>query len=110
MIGTNPNVSDPSNSANLTTPILNASGHPSLTFGVDQDASASSIWILSRSTDLVTFTEIFRFDGPTQTPTNQFGVVHTLLPATNPTSITVTDKTPPAGKAFYRFEAKFAAP
>ena len=82
---------------------FNASGHAAFTFGRNPAAGPHTRWVLKRSPDLSpgSFVEIFRFDGPTATPTNQPGI--TSIPGAN--SISVTDTTPPPGKAFYRFEA-----
>jgi hypothetical protein len=53
-----------------------------------------------RSPDLLTFPEIFRMDGTTNTFNNtQFVVID------NGTSVTVIDRFPPFPKAFYRVEA-----
>jgi hypothetical protein len=65
-LGTDPLVSDPANSRNITAPILNASGHPVLSFGIGAAAPGTS-WVLCRSTDLLLFTEIYRYDGSTDT-------------------------------------------
>ena len=102
-LATNPLVSDPAAPGNLTSPVFNASGHATFTFGRNPAAGPHTRWVLKRSPDLSpgSFVEIFRFDGPTATPTDQPGI--TSIPGAN--SISVTDTTPPPGKAFYRFEA-----
>ncbi|MEP4810232.1 MAG: choice-of-anchor Q domain-containing protein, partial [Luteolibacter sp.] len=102
-LGTDPDTSDPGNPANLTAPSFNGSGHATFAFGRNPTAEPHTIWILERSTTLASgsFVEIFRFDGPTATPTNQPGI--TSIP--NATSFSVTDTNPPVGKAFYRFKA-----
>jgi|GEM_PF-871442 len=101
-LGTNPEVFDLNNPANLTTPTFNGSGHPTFTFGRNGAADPNTIWLLSRSPDLSpdSFVELFRFYGPTTTKTDQLNVTSTV----GATSISVTDTAPP-GKAFYRFEA-----
>ena len=102
-LGTDPDSPDPGNPANLTNPVFNGSGHATFSFGRNPAAEPNTIWILKRSTTLLpgSFVEIFRFDGPSVTPTNQTGITSTP----SPTSFSVTDTTPPAGRAFYRFEA-----
>jgi hypothetical protein len=97
-LGTDPLVSDPSSSRNITAPALNASGHAVLSFGIGA-AAPGTRWILSRSTDLLGFAEIYRFDGSADT------VVPGVTFLRTATSITVTDTDPPSGGAFYRFEA-----
>jgi len=74
---------------------------------VDPDAAPGTVWILKRSTDLVTFDEIFRYDGVSES-FDMGDVVPTLDPAVNPTSITIFDFTPPTPTAIYRFEAELA--
>ena len=95
-LGTNPDVPDPGHPANLTSPVFNGSGHATFTFGRNPAAEANTIWLLKRSTTLLpgSSVEIFRFDGPTLTPTNQSGI--TSIPGAN--SFSVTDTTPPADK------------
>ncbi|MGJ8642878.1 MAG: beta strand repeat-containing protein [Luteolibacter sp.] len=104
-LGTDPNISDPGHPANLTSPVFNGSGHATFTFGRNPAAEANTIWLLKRSTTLLpgSFVEIFRFDGPTLTPTNQSGI--TSIPGA--TSFSVIDTTPPSGRAFYLFEAVY---
>ena len=97
-LGTDPVVADPSNSHNLTVPTFNASGHAVLTFGIGA-AAPGTRWILKRSTDLIIFTEIYRFDGDTDTAAP--GV--TFLRTGN--NVTITDTNPLPGGGFYRFGA-----
>ncbi|MGL4398391.1 MAG: choice-of-anchor Q domain-containing protein [Luteolibacter sp.] len=97
-LGTDPLVSDPANSRNITAPVLNASGHPVLSFGIGAAAPGTS-WVLCRSTDLLLFTEIYRYDGSTDTAVPGVTFLRTA------TGVTVTDTTPPPGGVFYRFEA-----
>ncbi len=99
-LGTDPLVSDPANSRNITAPVLNASGHPVLSFGIGAAAPGTS-WVLCRSTDLLLFTEIYRFNGSTDTAVPGVTFLRTA------TGVTVTDTTPPPGGVFYRFEAQF---
>jgi CSLREA domain-containing protein len=99
-LGTDPLISDPANSRNITAPILNASGHPVLSFGIGAAVPGTS-WVLCRSTDLLLFTEIYRFNGSTDTAVPGVTFLRTA------TGVTVTDTTPPPGGVFYRFEAQF---
>lgn len=100
-LGTNPRLSDPASPNNL---VLSAAtnGNPVITFGRNPAANSTTTWRLTRSTTLLegSFTEIFRFTGPTGTPTTTGSTV-----VTTATSFQVTDTTPPPGKAFYRIEA-----
>ncbi len=61
---------------------------------------------ITRSTTLEpgSFTEIFRFVGPTSDETTAAGVNATI----NADSFEITDNDPPPGRAFYRFEAILA--
>ena len=100
-LGTDPLISDPSSFRNLTIPTLNASGHAVLSFGMAA-AAPGTCWILQRSGDLRTFSEIYRFDG----------IADTAAPGTTflrtTSRITVTDENPPPGGGFYRFKAVLA--
>ncbi|MES2439477.1 MAG: choice-of-anchor Q domain-containing protein [Verrucomicrobiota bacterium] len=98
-LGTDPSVADSASPRRLTGPTLDASGHAVLTFGIGT-AAPGTRWILSRSTDLLHFSEIYRYDGGT-TDTAAPGITH-LRTAT---TVTITDGNPPPGGAFYRFEA-----
>lgn len=101
-LGTNPALADRSHPRNLTGPSLNPQGHATFSFGQNPAAAPGTLWVLKRSTDLITFTEIFRSDGSSLqlAPPPFFGSVF----SSNDT-FTVTDQTPPPGKAFYRIEA-----
>lgn len=103
-LGTNTAVSDRGNSRNLTTPTINGSGHAVLSFGLNSAAVSATRWILQRSSDLSpgSFTEVYRFDGTTDTNASGITVVRTA------NSVTVTDADPPSGKAFYRFKAEIS--
>jgi hypothetical protein len=104
-LGTDPFVSDAREPGNLTAPVF-ASGNAGLTFGFNPDAADHTIWILKRSPDLSpgSFEEIYRYDGPSATGTPATDI----SAAVGAASIVVTDENPPAGKAFYRFEAEIA--
>jgi hypothetical protein len=97
-LGTDPLISDPSSFRNITAPALNASGHAVLSFGIGS-AAPGTRWILSRSTDLLGFAEIYRFDGSADTAVPGVTFLRTA------TGVTVTDTNPPPGATFYRFEA-----
>jgi len=103
-LGTDPGVSDRSNSRNLSTPTFNGSGHAVLSFGLNSAAVSATRWVLQRSTDLSpgSFTEVYRFDGTTDTNASGITVVRTA------TSVTITDANPPSGKGFYRFKAEIS--
>ncbi len=62
--------------------------------------TAGTRWIITRSTTLQSgsFTEIFRFDGTAYT----FNSAQVLV-VDNGDTITIIDRLPPPGKAFYRF-------
>lgn len=100
-LGTNPSSADASNSRNLTPPTRNGSGANVLAFGLNPNAAPGTRWILQRSTNLApgSFTDIYTFDGTTDTTANGISVVRT----TN--GVTVTDASAPSGKGFYRFKA-----
>lgn len=97
-LGTDPLLSDPASTRNLTAPTFNTSGHAVLSFGI-APAALGTRWILRRSNDLLTFTEIYRTDGTTDTAAPGVTFLRTA------SEITVTDTTAPPGGAFYRFEA-----
>lgn len=101
-LGTSLHLSDRNHPANLTHPVL-GSGQAVLTFGFNPAAAPHTAWVLKRATHLAPggFQEIYRYDGPTTIETT--GPDISSVPGT--TSITVTDQNPPAGSAFYRFEA-----
>ncbi len=103
-LGTNTAVSDRGNSRNLTTPTINGSGHAVLSFGLNSAAVSATRWILQRSPDLSagSFTEVYRFNGTTDTNASGITVVRTA------NSVTITDANPPTGKGFYRFKAEIS--
>jgi len=103
-LGTNPAVSDRGNSRNLTAPTINGSGHAVLSFGLNSSAVSATRWVLQRSTDLSpgSFTEVYRFNGTTDTLASGISVVRTA------TSVTITDANPPSGRGFYRFKAEIS--
>jgi predicted outer membrane repeat protein len=97
-LGTDPLISDPSSSRNITDPAINGAGHAILSFGIGA-AAPGTRWILGRSSDLLDFAEIYRFDGTADTAAPGITFLRTA------TGVTVTDTNPPPGAAFYRFEA-----
>lgn len=97
-LGTDPAVADSTHTRNLTAPALNASGHAVLSFGVAH-AAPGTRWILRRSTDLLTFSEIYRYDGTIDTAAAEITFLRTA------TRVIVTDTNPPPGGGFYRLEA-----
>ena len=73
---------------------------PILTFGRDSNALTGTIYVLERSTDLTSFTEVFRSANNVSTyDPAKFSVT------TGSASFTITDLLPPLPKAFYRFRA-----
>ncbi len=102
-LGTSVLISDPT-SPNNPEVITNGSGEIEITFGFNPIAAVDTRWIIERSTDLENFTEIYRYDGPTNTGTPQAGISAVV----GATSITVTDPNPPSPNVFYRFGAQTA--
>ena len=107
-LGTDPLRFDAANSRTLSAPALNSAGEASLSFGLNLEAVPHVVWILKRSTNLQpgSFEEIYRFDGPSMLETLQLGVESAITPLLAPDTISITDRTPPSGTAFYRFEAE----
>jgi parallel beta-helix repeat protein len=99
-LGTNHLLPDAANTRNLRAPVFNASGQPVLSFGIGFPAQGTR-WILRRSTDLLTFTEIYRFNGITHTAARGITYLRTA------TGVTITDTTAPPTGAFYRFDADY---
>ena len=105
-LGTDPFLADPNNPRNLIAPTFNDAAQPELAFGISEDAATGTIWILERTTDLVTFEEIYRFDGTTHLSVDGLPIDIT----TTESGVIITDQSPPSGSAFYRFRAIFVAP
>lgn len=97
-LGTDPAVADPTHTRNLTAPALDASGHAVLSFGIGT-AAPGTRWILRRSTDLLTFAEIYRYDGTKDSAAPGITFLRTS------TGVTITDENPLPGSGFYRFES-----
>ena len=78
------------------------SGNVVITFGYDNSAAADTAWVLKRSTNLIDYTEIYGYDGPSDSETLATGIT-----ATNDgTAITVTDEVPVETQVFYQFVAE----
>jgi hypothetical protein len=99
-LGTEAAVADSANSHNLTVPSIDASGHARVSFGIAPAASGTR-WVLKRSTDLKSFSEIYRYDGTTDTAAPGITFIRSS------SSVTVTDGTSSGSSVFYRFEAQF---
>lgn len=103
-LGTDPFTSDQNHPDNLGAPIFNGAAQPVLTFGLGEDAHPDTTWILERSTDLVTFEEIYAFDG-----TSDFASEGLPIEVNRTAErITITDQAPPVKGAYYRFRASLA--
>ena len=87
-IGTDPNLADAEDANTLRLVSFAANGNPQFTFGVDSAQEGNIILSLVRSTNLLEFEQ--------EVLSNASGDFPTLL----------ADSSPPAGKAFYRLEAK----
>ncbi len=103
-VGTNPFVADPNDPRLLQRPVFNAEGQAVLSFGIAETALPGTRWILERTTDLLTFEAIHRFDGtehltyegrPVTITETDFGV-------------SVIDEAPPTGRVFYRLRIALA--
>ncbi|YCM45737.1 CSLREA domain-containing protein [Verrucomicrobiaceae bacterium 227] len=102
-LGTDPFRNDPNNPSNLFRPQFNPEGQPTLSFGIADDALPGTIWVLERSTDLVTFEEIYTFDGTTDFAIEGIPIKF----ARTSTNVSITDEAPPARGTYYRFRAIF---
>ncbi|MEZ5303147.1 MAG: choice-of-anchor Q domain-containing protein [Verrucomicrobiales bacterium] len=87
-----------------------AGGHPGITFGIDSSVASDVAWVVRRSTDLIHFEEIYRFDGRAQSETSAPGIIAVLTPPLSPDRISVFDTNPPSPRAFYHFGAVLLAP
>lgn len=101
-LGTSAQTSDPSHPNAFRITGTNASGKPKLTFGLNPLAAPYTTWIVRRSTTLQPndWTQIYRYHGPSELETAT-GTTATPMGAL----LQVVDDNPPAGGAFYRFEA-----
>ena len=88
----------PENPAMISNPV----GGIEITFGLNPLAAVDTRWVVMRSTDMVNFTEIYRYDGPTASGLMGVGVSAVV----GDTSITVTDTNPPFPRAFYKIGAE----
>lgn len=86
----------------------NGSGQVEIQFGFNLAAAPDTAWVVLRSTDLDpgSFTEIYRFDGPSLQQTLPGGIGASMTAD----SITVTDQNPPSPRAFYVFGAEQVVP
>ena len=100
-LGTDNFMADLANARNLTVPVIDASGHAVLSFGITSGAADGTRWIVRRSNDLLTFSEIYRYDGVTDTAIAGITFLRTA------SNVTVTDTASLPGAAFYSFEALF---
>ena len=97
-LGTNPYFPD-FNSPLLPTFTPTVGNDLTFTFGSNPAATANTIWVVMRTTDLdhSQATEIYRYDGPTMMETTLPGVSAVITAD----QIIVTDSAPPADRAFY---------
>ncbi len=102
--GTMPNSFEPNNNG-ITLVDRDATG-AELFFGYNTNAAFVTAWIISRATSLEpdTWTEIYRYDGPTATEIVAPGEDFTVDYSTAGSGI---DSNAPPGEAFYRLEAEF---
>ncbi len=102
-LGTNALLADSSSPRNLTAPVINASGHVVLSFGINSTFAPGTRWIIQRSPNLSagSFEEIYRFDGTTDIPTPGIDFLH------GAGKITIIDTNPLTAQGFYRLEATF---
>jgi hypothetical protein len=100
-LGTNPFVSDASAPGLLQ---LQIGPDKQITFGRNPAAVPNTQWVLKRSPNLQpgSFTEVFRFNGPTGISTSTSGVTATI----GTSGFTITDPTP-SPRNFYRLETVF---
>ncbi|MFC7337473.1 choice-of-anchor Q domain-containing protein [Haloferula chungangensis] len=103
-LGTDPFLAD-SNNSRLLSPTLDPEGYPMLSFGIADDAASGTLWALERSSDLVSFEEIYRFDGIIHFDFTESTISVEIID----TGVTITDLAPPAGAAFYRINITFDA-
>lgn len=100
-LGTNVLLSDPDSPGNPAL-ITNLAGGVEITFGLNPDAKVDTKWVIKRSNDLGIFTEIYSYNGPTDTSTPGVNISAVVVA----TSITMTDSAPPNPRAFYLFVAE----
>ena len=103
-LGSNPTLSDPNHPKNLRF-TRESNGHYRLEFGhIRTTVLSPATTIVTRSTTLLpgSFTEIFRYIGPTDYGDFQDGTTGDVR---EDNIIEVIDGNPPPGKAFYRLEA-----
>ena len=105
--GTDSGANDPAHANAFRITGMDGSGNPTLTFGLNPTALDYTSWIVKRSTTLLpdSWTEIYRYHGPTRMETAT-GTTATPMGAL----LQVVDYNPPPGGAFYLFEAEVASP
>ncbi|MGE9270469.1 MAG: right-handed parallel beta-helix repeat-containing protein [Verrucomicrobiales bacterium] len=91
----------PANELMLTLDATESGGDTTLSFDVDRPIPLGESWIITRSTDLETFTSIFTFDGETVTSEEADNL---SAFDSQESSVTITDTASPQPKAFYRLE------
>jgi len=74
-------------------------GNPQISFGINANPAEGTVWLVKRSTDLKSFTEIYRYDGSSET---QNPSVDSIISDGN---VQITDNNPPEGRVYYIFEA-----
>lgn len=96
-LGTDPLVSDRSDSRNLRLAMSGAD--PQITFGRNPDALGVGAWILERSPDpaLESWEQIFHFDG------DFWWAIGAISVVLGPDLITIIEEAPPPPAVFYRF-------
>jgi hypothetical protein len=80
---------------------------------LNPDALANTVWIVERAINDLSansFTEIYRYNGPTHTETSALGISSKFVPAGSPTSVIVSDGATVAPRAFYRCRVEYVAP
>ena len=100
-LGTDDLLPDPVDGRNLRA-LAPTGGVMRLAFGRNPTAEPYTLWRLTRSTTLLpgSYTEIFRYDGPTRAATHA-GTIATL----HPSAFEITDIATPEDRAYYRLEA-----
>ncbi|MFT4546778.1 MAG: hypothetical protein ACI8XO_003344 [Verrucomicrobiales bacterium] len=102
LLGTAAFTFDAGHGHDLTPPTIAPDGSARVSFGRNPEAVAGSVWILKRSTDLVTYQELFRYDatdgfsGPQATDASI---------SNDDTLINFRDEDPPTPRVMYRLEA-----
>ena len=98
-LGTDWAVADPANSANLV--IYESYGNYGVQCGFNPDAADMTAWVVMRSVDLKndSFEVIYRYDGPTDTPT---AYIPAFVNITDSSFVLLDFSTPQPTNAFYK--------